>query len=233
MPKEITSEQKTHDDAPSSATAALGRFPAGEDPIKRGQILDGAKRVFMKMGYDAASMNDVTREAGVSKGTIYVYFQSKEELFAALIDRAKGQFTDTVRETLANSVDAEDGLRRFSLAFSGRIFNSEMIASMRILLGVIDRMPLLCQRYLANAPSNARGVLENFLDRHVERGELDIEDTALAARQYIELTGGIFLRGRLFNEIPETLPQEEIHRVIESGLKVFLAAYGRKAKTGS
>ncbi len=232
MPKETTQEQDDKHDSPSPVTA-LGRFAAGEDPVKRGQILDGAKRVFMKMGYDAASMNDVTREAGVSKGTIYVYFQSKEELFAALIDRAKELFTETVREQLANSVDAEDGLRRFGLAFSQRIFNSDMIPSMRILLGVIDRMPLLCQRYFAESPSNARGVLKSFLDTHVQSGTLDIADTSLAAKQFIELTAGIFLRGRLFNEIPEKISPDEINRVIESGLKVFLAAYRRKPEPGS
>ena len=48
----------------------VGRFAAGADPVKRGQILDGAKRVFMKLGYDAASMNDVTREAGVSNDAL-------------------------------------------------------------------------------------------------------------------------------------------------------------------
>lgn len=58
----------------ADAVTASGRFAAGEDPAKRRQILDGAKRVFMRMGFDAASMNDVTREAGVSKGTLYVYF---------------------------------------------------------------------------------------------------------------------------------------------------------------
>lgn len=50
-----------------SPPAAGGRFAAGEDPAKRQQILAGAKRVFMKMGFDAASMNDVTREAGVPR----------------------------------------------------------------------------------------------------------------------------------------------------------------------
>ena len=47
-----------------------GRPAAGEDPVKREQILDGALCVFMQMGFDAASMNDITREAGVSKGTL-------------------------------------------------------------------------------------------------------------------------------------------------------------------
>ena len=75
----------------------VGRFAAGADPVKRGQILDGAKRVFMKLGYDAASMNDVTREAGVSKGTIYVYFQSKEDLFGALVEREKSAFDAAIR----------------------------------------------------------------------------------------------------------------------------------------
>eukprot|EP01032_Pedospumella_encystans_P027055 gene27055-30587_t len=102
---------------PSYPVAGVGRFAAGSDPVKRGQILDGAHRVFMKMGYDAASMNDVTREAGVSKGTIYVYFQSKEELFAALIERAKGLFTESVRELLSRHPDPEEGLRLFAHAF--------------------------------------------------------------------------------------------------------------------
>ncbi len=62
------------------------RLAAGQDPAKRSQILEGAQSVFLRMGFDAASMNDITREAGVSKGTIYVYFNSKEDLFVALCE---------------------------------------------------------------------------------------------------------------------------------------------------
>ena len=54
-----------------------GRPAAGQDPVKRKQIIEGARRVFITVGFDAASMNDITREAGVSKGTIYVYFNNK------------------------------------------------------------------------------------------------------------------------------------------------------------
>ncbi|HVG49092.1 MAG TPA: helix-turn-helix domain-containing protein, partial [Rubellimicrobium sp.] len=53
------------------------RHGAGEDPRKRDQILEGARQVFMEQGYDAASMNDICRAAGVSKGTLYVYFANK------------------------------------------------------------------------------------------------------------------------------------------------------------
>ena len=180
----------------------------------------------MKMGYDAASMNDVTREAGVSKGTIYVYFQSKEELFAALIEREKGRFAERMRELLEQSTSAEDGLRRFGLAFAHQVINTDMIPSMRVVLGVIDRMPSLCQRFFAGAPTNAKTVLRAFLQHHAESGQLHIDDCELAARQFIDLAVGSYFRERLFNQLPTDITQAEIERVVDSGLKLFLGAYG-------
>ncbi|MFN7008533.1 MAG: TetR/AcrR family transcriptional regulator [Allorhizobium sp.] len=202
------------------------RFPAGSDPVKRGQILDGAKQVFMKMGFDAASMNDVTREAGVSKGTIYVYFQSKEDLFAALIDREKGRFAEALRDILAESRDVEEGLRRFATVFIDQIVTTDMIPAMRTVLGVIDRMPGLCHRFLSNAPANARSVLEDFIRRQVDKGALKTEDPDLAARQFIDLSTGTFFKQRLFGEMRRTPLREEIDRVVESAVRVFLCAYG-------
>jgi AcrR family transcriptional regulator len=227
MSNPMTEEQMTAESG-AEPTGGAGRFAAGEDPIKRGQIMDGAHRVFMKLGYDAASMNDVTREAGVSKGTIYVYFQNKEELFSALIQRAKGQFAESVRELLAQHADPEEGLRAFGHIFVRQIFESEMIPAMRILLGVVDRMPTLCQNFFASSPNNARTVLKQYLASHVEAGYFEIEDTELAAIQYIELVTGAFMKGRLFNEITKQPSAQEVNRVIESGLAVFMAAYRRK-----
>ena len=60
-----------------------------EDNAKRRQILDGARRAFLANGFDAASMNEIARAAGVSKGTLYVYFKSKEELFEAIVEFQK------------------------------------------------------------------------------------------------------------------------------------------------
>ena len=50
----------------------LERSGAGQDPRKRQQILDGARKLFLAEGFDAASMGDIARSAGVSKGTLYV-----------------------------------------------------------------------------------------------------------------------------------------------------------------
>src|SRR5438270_7997137 len=59
--------------------------PEIDGSAKRRQIMEGARTVFLADGFDGASMNDIARVAGVSKGTLYVYFESKEQLFEALI----------------------------------------------------------------------------------------------------------------------------------------------------
>ena len=55
------------------------------DTAKRQQILEGARRIFLQDGFDGASIGDIVRAAGVSKGTVYAYFPSKEKLFEALM----------------------------------------------------------------------------------------------------------------------------------------------------
>src|SRR6202789_4045094 len=63
------------------------RFAGDEDSAKRRQILDGASKVFMELGFDGASMGEIARAAGVSKGTLYVYFADKNRLFEAIVER--------------------------------------------------------------------------------------------------------------------------------------------------
>jgi len=218
--------EKSLDD--KAVPGASGRFAAGEDPAKRDQILEGAKRAFMKHGFDASSMNDVTREAGVSKGTIYVYFQNKEDLFAALINTQKQKFAAVLRDILAEDADLRTVLRNYASAFSNYILTSEMMPAMRMLLAVRDRMPVLCQSFLRSGPENARGVLESFLEERVKAGDLDIRDIELAARQFIELATGAFFKRRLFGELEEAPPQTEVDYVVESALEIFMLAYGRK-----
>src|SRR6266496_3792324 len=68
--------------APSPATLHL----VDEETSKRRQILDGARKVFMDLGFDGASMGEIARSAGVSKGTLYVYFADKNRLFEAIVE---------------------------------------------------------------------------------------------------------------------------------------------------
>src|SRR5262245_34187714 len=88
------------------------------DSAKRRQIIEGARAVFLSQGFDAASMNDIARKAGVSKGTLYVYFKSKEDLFEAITEEQCRFQAERVFELDGADHDVEAVLRRLGGAFA-------------------------------------------------------------------------------------------------------------------
>ena len=98
------------------------RRVAGADPEKRHQILEGAHAVFTARGFDAASMNDIAAAANVSKGTLYVYFEDKEHLFVALIEREREKQKQGMYEALAEEPDLALALMNFGNVLISRAF---------------------------------------------------------------------------------------------------------------
>ena len=70
----------------AASTRATLSLVGDEDSSKRRQILDGARKLFLDLGFDGASMGEIARAAGVSKGTLYVYFADKNRLFEAIVE---------------------------------------------------------------------------------------------------------------------------------------------------
>ncbi len=207
-------------------TLRRGRPAAGQDPVKRKQIIDGARRVFINMGFDAASMNDITREAGVSKGTIYVYFQNKEELFEALIEEERGAIFKNMYEALESSDDLRTTLVRFGTALSAKITSAKVILAQRTVIGVSDRIPELGARFYERGPRRGHAKLVEFLDAAMGKGLLNIPDVELGAYQFTDLCLSKFFRQCLFAYRTEVPTPEEIGYVVRSGVDVFLKAYG-------
>src|ERR1700760_2145151 len=87
-----------------------------EESSKRRQILDGARKVFMDLGFDGASMGEIARSAGVSKGTLYVYFADKNRLFEAIVEETALEQGDIAFDFDASS-DVATTLREVGSAF--------------------------------------------------------------------------------------------------------------------
>ncbi|MGQ3211300.1 TetR/AcrR family transcriptional regulator [Shinella sp.] len=211
------------------AAPLTGRRVAGEDPAKREQILDGAKRVFMEQGFEAASMNDITRAAGVSKGTIYVYFENKEDLFGDMIERERRKLTETVRHALDSDQTLDKALNDFGMLFATHMTADHTIRAMRMVIAANHRLPTLCSRFFSASAINPVSVLQDYLNRQVAAGTVTCDDTAQAAKQFIELTTVGLFKPRIFGSMEEVPPRAVIEKNVASAIRVFLAAYGSKA----
>jgi AcrR family transcriptional regulator len=202
------------------------RPAAGHDPAKRQQIIEGARRVFMNMGFDAASMNDITREAGVSKGTIYVYFTSKEELFEALIEQERCAIFKNLYETLGPADDLRATLENFGIGLSIKITSAQVVLAQRIVIGASERIPELGRRFYERGPQFGHDRIVAFLDTVIERGLLEIPDIHLAAYQFTDLCLAGLFRQCMFAFRTETPTPAEIEYIVKAGVDVFLKAYG-------
>src|SRR5690606_24794122 len=142
-------------------------------------------------GFDAASMNDICRAAGVSKSTLYVYFAHKEELFEALIDQKRDLKFGAVANTLRHE-DPQTALTEFLVRLVSVVCSPDVIRAQRTIIGIVERMPDLGARFYAGGAERAQKLLCDYLERQVVAGNFAISDTNRAAYQLIELaTAGL------------------------------------------
>lgn len=195
------------------------------DNAKRQQILEGARRIFLQDGFDGASIGDIVRAAGVSKGTLYAYFPSKEKLFEALMieDRRKqAEVLFTLDET---DRDVASVLRRLGQTFLDMLLQPDLLAFLRIVAGAAAKFPEIGKAYFDAGPCYGSARLGGYLERQTLQGALRVDDPPLAARQFLDLCKtGIHLRMMLGDSKPPS--RAEMDRNLDSAVKVFLAAYG-------
>jgi AcrR family transcriptional regulator len=207
-----------------SEMLALDERDAGQESAKRRQILDGARRVFLADGFDGASMNDITRVAGVSKGTLYVYFSSKEELFEALIREDKKQQAERLVFP-AGTADPRKQLASFGRQLIALMMQPEMIAQVRIVIAATAKFPKLGRAFYESGPLYGETQLAERLEEWRDSGLLDFDDARLAARQFLGLCKSGQHLSCLFG-VAESASPEAIAETVDAGVEVFMRAYG-------
>ena len=197
-----------------------------EDSSKRRQILDGARKVFMDLGFDGASMNEIARAAGVSKGTLYVYFTDKSRLFEAIVedealDKAKISYNLDPRR------DVETTLREFGRTYIGSICRPGGGSSIRTVMAIAERMPDVGRQFYENVLANTINRLADYLRAHVRPGDLVIDDCGLAAAQFLQMCQATLFLPFVFQAEPAP-SAERIARVVDSATRLFLQTYRAK-----
>lgn len=211
----------------TAAVSAPRRHPAGADPAMRARILDGASKVFLETGFDAASMNDICRTAAVSKSTLYVYFTDKEALFEALVEQERERLFKDSDHWLEDDAPLEQKLVRYASYLAGILCSDAVIRTQRTIVALSERKPELSVRFYEGGAGRAQRPLLRLLEREVAEGTLAIPDIALAASQLIELSTAGLWRQRLFGKLPAPPDPALLAANVRSAVDMFLAAYRR------
>src|SRR5690348_8088318 len=124
-------------EGPMSVGASDAQVASESD--KRRQIIEGARAVFLAQGFDAASMGVIAREAGVSKGTLYVYFDSKEALFQAIVHEQCLAQAEQVFSLDAADHDVRGVLTRLGKTFAGFLCRPDRVSSLRTIISISER----------------------------------------------------------------------------------------------
>jgi AcrR family transcriptional regulator len=202
------------------------RLVGDADHSKRRQILDGARKVFMDLGFDGASMGEIARAASVSKGTLYVYFADKNRLFEAIVEEESLE-----QGKLAFNFDPERDvtttLMEFGQAYIQVLCRPGGGSAIRTVTAIAERMPDVGRNFYTNVIAVTTSRLSAYLQARAKLDDLVIEDFELAATQFTQVCQASLFMPFIFQVAPAP-SAERIEQVVASATRMFLAAYQRK-----
>lgn len=203
----------------------------GREGEKFKLVLDTARSVFLKHGYDRASMDLIALEAGVSKATLYAYFENKQQLLLKLVQEECGSIGPSVLPTSAIlSQDIEVALRTIARNFTGMFFNNRGLDFYRLIVSNVSQFPEIAATFMEAGPLQHQAEIATFFTEAMQQGQLEIADINLAVKQFLGLVAAdLPLTWLLSIQSPSP---EQYEALINSGVRVFLGYYGGGRKAG-
>lgn len=148
-----------------------------------GELIEAALAVFVERGYAATRMDDVAKYAGVTKGTMYLYFENKEALFKAMVrDRVVGHIAATEELVEQFGGSARDMFRLVADRCWARVVEGPMSGLARLVMSEVATFPDLARFYHDEVFARSMKLFEHALRVGMARGEFRRVDPAMTAR---------------------------------------------------
>jgi AcrR family transcriptional regulator len=145
------------------------------------EILSAALDCFAERGFAATRLEDIAARAGVSKGTLYLYFSGKEELFKALVRQELLPNIERLEAAAAGPGSAVEMLGRLVAVWAEYVVPSRISVLPKLVIAEAGNFPELAKFYLQEVIQRGLRLLRSILRRGVEAGEfrpIDVEHTA-------------------------------------------------------
>lgn len=189
---------------------------------KRAAILAAAQKVFLREGYDLASMEAIAREAEVSKQTVYNHFGGKEELFRGFVQaRCEAMNRALDRDFLAGDDRPEAVLTAFARNILDVMLSRETMHLKRLLQSEGRRHPRLAKIFYDQGPDRTAHRLADYLVEQQGKGRLTVQDPRIAAEQFVSMLAG-HLRMRHLIGLARPPTRTEREQYIANAVQLFL-----------
>jgi TetR/AcrR family transcriptional repressor of mexJK operon len=205
------------------ATTSAARKSNGV-PSKRDAILEAAARVFVESGYADASMDEIARQAGVSKQTVYSHFGAKEALFGAFIRDNCGRLLEPILSPKVRAKGPGAALTGIARRYLDLKLEPRAMALFRTIIAESGRFPELAETFYRSGPLVAIDSLAEYLTAMTGEGVLRVSDPRLDARLFFGMLREDFYF-RLLLGCGKSPKKKEVERTVSQAVDMFLAAY--------
>ena len=155
----------------SASTDTKPRWERRKDARPQ-ELLEAALEQFVERGFAATRLEDVARRAGVSKGTLYLYFENKEELFKAVVRATIGQaIVQAELDLAASDAHSSDLLREMLMRWWGQVGATKLAGITKLIMAESGNFPELVRFYEDEIVTRGNALLVRVLERGLARGE--------------------------------------------------------------
>ena len=194
-------------------------------PMKRRQILDGARHVFGKLGFERATVDLIAARAGVSKATVYNHFQDKQALFVAAVVEECDDMRAGLEQCLERPVgDVEQVLEIIGEKVMALALSPSIAGLYRQAISEAARQPEIGRMVFERGTVAIFDAVASHLKRWEDAGALRVGDLRSAAIAFVGLCqGDLVIRNRL--GVLEHPVDEQVHQSVKRAVRIFVRAY--------
>jgi TetR/AcrR family transcriptional repressor of mexJK operon len=199
---------------------------------KREAFVAAARDAFLTHGYAATAMSTIAAKVGGSKTTLWSYFPSKEELFAAVVDEQVERYGQALEDSLSPELPLREALYGFGIAMMGIVLTPDIIDLHRLVVGEAGRFPEMGTLFFERGPKRGKAKLSAYLTAAMTSGRVYPSDPERLARQFAYMCQSNCHQARLMGLTAQTSPQE-LAADVEAAVETFVRAWGIAVRDAS
>lgn len=209
----------------ASPLRAPRRAPLSKkDDKRRDTILEIARDVFMTHGYAATSMSAIATRLGGSKGTLYNYFKSKEELFSAVVAKECAGLAASLFQNVPPDGEMRQRLTHFGRVILTRLLGDGPIRLQRIIVAETERFPEIGEAFYESGPRQIQDRLSGYMAADIAAGRLRDSDPQAAASQFKDLVLSNIHQQKLWGVLGD-FTEAHLEAHVQRAVDTFLRAY--------